>query len=427
MILRGANTYTGSTEVNQGNLELANALALQNSPLVTSGAGKVFLGDGITSLTFGGLSGESGDLATIILNYGNVTSLTLNPAAGSVLTYGGVIADGATGMSLTKTGAGTQILSGDNTYTGTTTVSAGTLVVLNPRSSLTATIQSNSFVVDFASIPDDGTYAVLPGPVDEGSFSSATFSATGAVGKTVTWTNSPNLAVVVSTSAPANQKPVITSGQSFAIAENSLAGTSVGTLLATDADNPSSLTGWEITGGNPSNAFAINDATGELTVVGGLDYETNTSYTLTVTVSDGTDTSDPVDVTLNVVNVAEFSDVFGSANPTADDNGDGIPNLMAYALGATTANSVVDRPQLTLTSSKLTLTTLVRINDPKVQVMGYASTDLPIVPSPLNMVPGTPTTDQNGAVSGVTQRQEFTVERGTNARQFLRLKATQAP
>jgi hypothetical protein len=243
--------------------------------------------------------------------------------------------------------------------------------------------------------------------------------------QTATWTNSPNLAVILSTSAPVNQKPVVTLNQFFTIAENSPVGTSVGTLLATDADNPSSLTGWEITGGNSSNAFAINTATGELTVGGGLDYETNTSYTLTVTVSDGTDTSDLANVTLNVLNLAEFSDEFGSADPAADDNGDGIPNLMAYALGATAGNSTVARPQLTLNSSNLTLTALVRTNDLKVQVLGNASTALTNWPT--NSFAGSPTEDQDGVEPGVTQRRAFTVERGTNNRQFLRLKATQTP
>ena len=55
-----------------------------------------------------------------------MTSIKLN-TAGSSYTYGGVINDGATGMSLTKTGAGTQTLTGANTYTGATTINGGTL------------------------------------------------------------------------------------------------------------------------------------------------------------------------------------------------------------------------------------------------------------------------------------------------------------
>jgi autotransporter-associated beta strand protein len=193
MTLSGANTYIGKTEVNEGILALANPLGLQNSALVTTSAGKLSLDDGITSLNFGGLSGESGDLATIILNYGNVTSLTLNPAVGSVLTYGGVIADGATGMTLTKTGAGTQILSGANTYTGTTTVSGGTLVASN--SNLTANIRPDSTEIIFPTQPSVGIYNVLPGPLNTASLP-ASFSGTG--GLTATLANSPNLKVIVS-------------------------------------------------------------------------------------------------------------------------------------------------------------------------------------------------------------------------------------
>jgi len=323
--------------------------------------------------------------------------------------------------NLEKTGANTLTLSGSNSYTGGTTVSSGTLVVSNAV--FTATIQSGSTTVDFPTPPGVGTNNVLPGPLNTASLASINFSGTG--GLTATLTNAPNLKVILTSSAPGNQKPVITAGQSFTIAENSAVGTSVGTLLATDADNPSSLGGWAITGGNTSGAFAINASTGVLTVLGNLNYEATPTYALTVTVSDSTDTSDPVNVTVNVSNVAEFSDVFGSADPSADDNGDGVSNLMAYALGATAANSAVARPELSLTSSNLTLTALVRTNDPKVQILGNASTALTNWPT--NTFAGTPAADQTGVVSGVTQKQVFSVERGTDSRQFLRLKATLEP
>ena len=121
----------------------------------------------------------------------------------------------------------------------------------------------------------------------------------------------------------------------------------------------------------------------------------------------------------------EYSDIFGSADPSADSNGDGISNLLAYALGATNSNSVVERPTLSVTTSNLTLTALVRTNDPKVAVWGNATTTLTNWPT--NLIVGLPSADQTGAVSGITQKQDFTVERGTNARQFLRLKATLNP
>ena len=127
LILTAANTFSGATTVNGvgTTLTLTNSLALQNSALVTTGTGTVILSS-VTTPTFGGLSGATGNLASVISSgYSGITSLTLNPA-GSV-TYGGVIADGAAGMTLTKTGAGTQILQGANSYSGATNFNAGTV------------------------------------------------------------------------------------------------------------------------------------------------------------------------------------------------------------------------------------------------------------------------------------------------------------
>lgn len=223
---------------------------------------------------------------------------------------------------------------------------------------------------------------------------------------------------------PANQKPVISPAQTFSVSENSAVGFAVGTLSASDADsNP--LSGWTILSGNSSGAFALDSSTGQLTVLGNLNYEATPLYTLSITVSDGTATSDPVDVTVNVLNMPEYSDVFASADPAADANQDGISNLMAYALGATSSSSRVASPGLILSPSNLTLTALVRTNDPKLTVWGNVTTNLNNWPT--NTFAGTPTADQSGAVPGVTQRQEFSVPRGTDPKLFLRLKANLNP
>ncbi|MEI6675362.1 MAG: autotransporter-associated beta strand repeat-containing protein, partial [Verrucomicrobiota bacterium] len=133
-VLAGANTYTGTTKISAGILQLGNNLTLQNSALDTTGAGVMNI-TGQATPTFGGLtaSGAARDLAAVITTgyTGTVTALTLNPAAGSTFTYSGIIADGAAGMTLSKIGAGTQVLSGANTYTGATNISAGTLSLGN--------------------------------------------------------------------------------------------------------------------------------------------------------------------------------------------------------------------------------------------------------------------------------------------------------
>ena len=119
LTLSATNTFSGVTTVSSGTLKLNNNVAIQNSAFNPSGAGVLDLSSANTP-TFGGLSGSGNYTAPA-----NVTGITLNPVSGSV-TYSGNL-DGAIGMSLTKTGAGTQILSGSNTYTGTTTINGGTL------------------------------------------------------------------------------------------------------------------------------------------------------------------------------------------------------------------------------------------------------------------------------------------------------------
>jgi autotransporter-associated beta strand protein len=140
LTLAAPNTFSGTTTNSGGILILGNSLAIQSSTLDTanSAAGTSTVGlrisNGITNLTLGGLNGNKnfasgGVFSTSSSNYGNITALTLNPAAGVSNTYSGAIANGASNMTLTKTGQGTQILSGTNTYTGSTTINAGTLAL----------------------------------------------------------------------------------------------------------------------------------------------------------------------------------------------------------------------------------------------------------------------------------------------------------
>jgi autotransporter-associated beta strand protein len=137
--LSGANTHTGNTLISAGTLEIGNALALQNSVLDPSGAGALTFAGGINTPTFGGLTS-----ATNLTLAANVTTLTLNPGTGVTATYSGGLGSATTGMNLTKTGAGTQELSGANSYTGATTVSNGTLVVNgNISTSNLTTVENN--------------------------------------------------------------------------------------------------------------------------------------------------------------------------------------------------------------------------------------------------------------------------------------------
>jgi autotransporter-associated beta strand protein len=140
LTLNAPTYYTGTTKATAGAITLSHNLAIQYSALDTTGAGAVTL-SGVTTPTFGGLSGATGNLASVITTgYGGVTALTLNPQSGITFTYGGVISDGSGNMPLTKSGAGTQVLQGANTFTGATNVNVGTLTV----SGASGTIKTSS-------------------------------------------------------------------------------------------------------------------------------------------------------------------------------------------------------------------------------------------------------------------------------------------
>ncbi|MBC6425493.1 MAG: cadherin repeat domain-containing protein, partial [Ekhidna sp.] len=100
---------------------------------------------------------------------------------------------------------------------------------------------------------------------------------------------------------PANTAPTI-ANQTFSIAEDAVISTPVGTIKATDAEDDD-LT-FSITSGNTGDVFAIAGSTGAITVAGSLDFETTSTYTLKVSVSDG-ELSSTADITVNVTDVEE--------------------------------------------------------------------------------------------------------------------------
>lgn len=104
-----------------------------------------------------------------------------------------------------------------------------------------------------------------------------------------------------------NEAPVVTSAM-FTIAENTLAGTAVGTITATDVDAAQSRT-FSIIDGNTNSAFAINPSTGLITVANstGVDFEAHPSFTLTIQVADDgiPSQANTATVTINLTNLSE--------------------------------------------------------------------------------------------------------------------------
>ncbi len=137
LILTGTNTYTGTTYINTGTLQIGNG-------------------------------GANGSLTGSIVNNG---ALIFNRAG--TLTYGGAISGSGT---VTKSGTGTVVLTGNNTYTGITAISSGTLQIGNGGStgSITGNIINNGLLI----INRSGTFTY--GSVVSGT-GSVTINGTGTV------------------------------------------------------------------------------------------------------------------------------------------------------------------------------------------------------------------------------------------------------
>jgi len=96
--------------------------------------------------------------------------------------------------------------------------------------------------------------------------------------------------------------PVITVDQTFTIDEDAVDGAPVGTIEATDEDAGTTFADWTIVSGNDDDVFSLDGTSGAITVANStlLDFVNSPTYTLTVTVSDGTNTSEPAMMTIEV-------------------------------------------------------------------------------------------------------------------------------
>ncbi len=140
LALTGVNTFTGSTNVNQGTLQLATANALQNSTLVMHQSGKVNFSPMVGTFNVGGLSDADIESSLSLSDStGGAVALALG-SNNSSTTFSSVISGVG---SIKKIGTGTLTLRGANSFSGESVIASGALQVAN-----TFALQNSTVVVN---------------------------------------------------------------------------------------------------------------------------------------------------------------------------------------------------------------------------------------------------------------------------------------
>ncbi len=167
--LSGINTFSGGVSVTSGLLNIGSAWALGSGTLtLNSGSIDNKTGSSLTLATDNVQAWNGGFtfVGTNDLNLGT-GAVSLGSASRTVtvtantLAVGGAISGGAASAGLTKSGAGTLLLAGANTYTGVTTINTGTLQLGNGSTgSLTSgTVSVASGAAFVLNQGDGGSYA----------------------------------------------------------------------------------------------------------------------------------------------------------------------------------------------------------------------------------------------------------------------------
>jgi fibronectin-binding autotransporter adhesin len=121
LTLTGSNSYTGGTTINAGTLALSGAggLAASGSLNLAAASTAFDISGASGNRTIGALSGVAGTTITLGANTLTFGTATNQAFAGSIGGTSGIV----------KQGAGRQTLTGSNSYSGGTTITAGTLAL----------------------------------------------------------------------------------------------------------------------------------------------------------------------------------------------------------------------------------------------------------------------------------------------------------
>jgi len=255
LTLSGGNTHTGTTTLSAGTLSINSATAIGTGSLTISGGTIDNTSGGGITLSTNNAQNWNGDFTftgTQNLNMGTgVVAMSANrliTTNASNLTVGGIISGG---FRLTKDGGGTLTLTGANTFSGGTTLNAGTLNINNPNALGTVA----------------GTFIINGGTIDNatgGSITTLNYPQTWAGDFSFTGTQNLNLGTGNVTIGSNRQVTVnantLTVGGVISAPGVSLTKAGAGTLsFGSNAVTVNSLA---------NNAGILNSTSGTLTIAG---------------------------------------------------------------------------------------------------------------------------------------------------------------
>jgi hypothetical protein len=159
------------------------------------------------------------------------------------------------------------------------------------------------------------------------------------------------------------------------------------------------------------------DASGTISGIGSVNTSKPGVYTLTFDATDASGNS-----ATQVIRTVTVS------APSSAKGADGLSELMRYALGANAPNDSVAKPSSSVAGEYLVITAIVRTDNPKLTVVGESVTNLDNYASGTSVVEvqGADAADQGGVPEGCMRRTFSVAIEGSDAKKFLRLKASLA-
>jgi autotransporter-associated beta strand protein len=440
-LLWAPSSYSGPTVISSGVLRLSGTGAIAESSAVEIAPGAAFVVTGDwapnnINRTFAGLTGAG-------ILWGGGGTVTINKASGTDTFMGDIQGD----QGLIKSGAGDLALGGASSYTGTTYVNEGRLVVAHADAlggTAGGTIVASGAQLRINTLADT-VFAAEPLIL-----SGAGFPSGGALRNATnnnTWKGTITLAANATIGAAGGTTLTLeaVSGATLALGGYDLVVDGAGTV--------------RVNGGIAGSGQISKTGSGQLVVSNSVLAATIQSNSVSVHFAnppgDGTFAvlSGPVDgaslASVNVTGLASgqtatvanspnlvvqvadastgptFDDAF-SGNAMTDVAPNGLTYLMNYAFGGSSTQAAALPSQDFNDPTKLTLVAFVRTNNTAgtLSVLGEAGDALSNFDT-ANPISGQVAPDQSDAPAG-TQKRIFSVP-ATGERLFLRLKATLQP